>query len=144
MTGFDHSTAALMVLCGIVAQGVECIHNIRSRYDGVGLKPWDEAECGHHYPQAMAAWSNVVAVSGLPYEVPSEPWWWFRGSPIVDLRVSGQPVRAEERSRTRAGRHAAVPFGQSFGGWVFARPFARTPKDKQALWIDARGDASCA
>jgi non-lysosomal glucosylceramidase len=68
MTGFEHSTAALMLYSGMVDQGVECIHNIRSRYDGEKRNPWDEAECGHHYARAMASWSSVVALSGFDYD----------------------------------------------------------------------------
>ena len=67
MTGFEHSTAALMLYSGMVNKGVECIHNIRSRYDGAKRNPWDEAECGHHYARAMAAWSSFVALSGFDY-----------------------------------------------------------------------------
>jgi non-lysosomal glucosylceramidase len=70
MTGFEHSTAALMIYSGMVSQGVECIHNIRSRYDGEKRNPWDEAECGHHYARAMASWSSVVALSGFEYDAP--------------------------------------------------------------------------
>ena len=68
MTGFEHSTAALMLYSGMVDQGLECIHNIRSRYDGEKRNPWDEAECGHHYARAMASWSSVVALSGFQYD----------------------------------------------------------------------------
>jgi non-lysosomal glucosylceramidase len=68
MTGFEHSTAALMLYSGMIAQGVECIGNIRARYDGEKRNPWDEAECGHHYARAMASWSSVVALSGFHYE----------------------------------------------------------------------------
>ncbi|MBI3698646.1 MAG: hypothetical protein HY238_27880, partial [Acidobacteria bacterium] len=48
-------------------EGVECIENIRRRYDGERRNPWDEAECGHHYARAMAAWSAVPALSGFRY-----------------------------------------------------------------------------
>lgn len=68
MTGFEHSTAVLMLCSGMIDQGLECIHNIRSRYDGEKRNPWDEAECGHHYARAMAAWSGVVALSGFQYD----------------------------------------------------------------------------
>ena len=68
MTGFEHSTAALMIFCGMVEKGLECVHNIRARYDGEKRNPWDEAECGHHYARAMAAWSSVIAVSGVSYD----------------------------------------------------------------------------
>ena len=70
MTGFEHSTAALMVYSGMVAQGIECIGNIRARYDGEKRNPWDEAECGHHYARAMASWSSFIAVSGFSYDGP--------------------------------------------------------------------------
>jgi non-lysosomal glucosylceramidase len=70
MTGFEHSTAALMLYSGMVDQGVESIKNIRSRYDGEKRNPWDEAECGHHYARAMASWSSVVALSGFHYDGP--------------------------------------------------------------------------
>ncbi len=68
MTGFEHSAAALMIYSGLVAEGVECIGNIRARYDGIKRNPWDEAECGHHYARAMAAWSSVVGLSGFSYD----------------------------------------------------------------------------
>jgi hypothetical protein len=68
MTGFEHSAAALMVFSGMADEGIECIHNIRSRYDGEKRNPWDEAECGHHYARAMASWTSLVAVSGFAYD----------------------------------------------------------------------------
>jgi len=49
-------------------EGVECISSIRARYDGEKRNPWDEAECGHHYARAMAAWSGVLALSGFHYD----------------------------------------------------------------------------
>ena len=68
MTGFEHSAAALMIFAGMVDGGIECIHNIRSRYDGEKRNPWDEAECGHHYARAMASWTSLVALSGFLYD----------------------------------------------------------------------------
>ncbi len=70
MTGFEYSTAAHMLYAGMVREGVECIGNIRARYDGEKRNPWDEAECGHHYARAMAAWSGVLALSGFRYHAP--------------------------------------------------------------------------
>ncbi|HET6217163.1 MAG TPA: GH116 family glycosyl-hydrolase, partial [Acidobacteriaceae bacterium] len=72
MTGFEHSTAALMLYSGMVDQGLEAIRNIRSRYDGEKRNPWDEAECGHHYARAMASWTSVVALSGFQYDGPQQ------------------------------------------------------------------------
>ncbi|MBW4028318.1 MAG: hypothetical protein HIU93_13085 [Acidobacteria bacterium] len=68
MTGFEHSAAALMLYSGMVPEGIECIGNIRSRYDGIKRNPWDEAECGHHYARAMASWTSLVALSGFAYD----------------------------------------------------------------------------
>ncbi len=67
MTGFEHSTACLMLFRGLLSDGLECIDDIRRRYDGVRRNPWNEAECGNHYARAMAAWSGVLAVSGFQY-----------------------------------------------------------------------------
>jgi non-lysosomal glucosylceramidase len=68
MTGFEHATAALMIYSGMVEEGIECIHNVRARYDGEKRSPWDEAECGHHYARAMASWTSFVAVSGFEFD----------------------------------------------------------------------------
>ncbi|HEV2274422.1 MAG TPA: GH116 family glycosyl-hydrolase [Acidobacteriaceae bacterium] len=68
MTGFEHSTAALMIYSGMMEEGLQCIRNIRSRYDGEKRNPWDEAECGHHYARAMASWSSFLALSGFRFE----------------------------------------------------------------------------
>lgn len=68
MTGFEYTAAVLMMNWGMVDEGVECVRNIRARYDGVKRNPWDEAECGHHYARAMAAWSAVLSLSGFQYD----------------------------------------------------------------------------
>jgi hypothetical protein len=56
-----------MLQHGMVAQGLECIESIRRRYDGERRNPWDEAECGHHYARAMAAWAPIVTLGGFQY-----------------------------------------------------------------------------
>ncbi len=67
MTGFEYSAAALMMHHGMVDQGVECIANIRRRFDGARRNPWNEAECGYHYARAMASWSAIPALCGWSY-----------------------------------------------------------------------------
>jgi uncharacterized protein (DUF608 family) len=66
-TGLEYATASHMLSAGLVAEGVECISSTRRRYDGERRNPWDEAECGHHYARAMAAWSAIIAASGFHY-----------------------------------------------------------------------------
>ncbi len=68
MTGFEYQAAAHMIYAGMVSQGIECIENIRRRYEGERRNPWDEAECGHHYARAMASWSGLLALSGFRYD----------------------------------------------------------------------------
>jgi uncharacterized protein (DUF608 family) len=67
-TGQEYLVAALMMNWGMVQEGVECVENIRSRYDGEKRNPWDEPECGHHYARALSSWSTVVALSGFLYD----------------------------------------------------------------------------
>ncbi len=67
MTGFEYTAASHMIYAGMVREGLECIANIRTRYDGARRNPWDEAECGSHYARAMASWSAVLALSGFRY-----------------------------------------------------------------------------
>ncbi|MGI9277059.1 MAG: GH116 family glycosyl-hydrolase [Endozoicomonas sp.] len=67
MTGFEHSTAAHMLYEGMHDDGLKVIQSIRERYDGFKRNPFDEAECGHHYARAMAAWSQVLALTGFQY-----------------------------------------------------------------------------
>lgn len=68
MTGFEYTAAVLMMNWGMVNEGLECVRNIRRRYDGEKRNPWDEAECGHHYARAMASWSAILALSGFSYD----------------------------------------------------------------------------
>jgi non-lysosomal glucosylceramidase len=67
-TGQEYLVAALMMNWGMAKEGVECVGNIRKRYDGEKRNPWDEPECGHHYARAMSSWSTVVALSGFLYD----------------------------------------------------------------------------
>jgi non-lysosomal glucosylceramidase len=67
-TGQEYLVATLMMNWGMVKEGVECVENIRARFDGEKRNPWDEPECGHHYARAMSSWSTVVAMSGFLYD----------------------------------------------------------------------------
>ncbi len=67
MTGFEYAAAVGMLYEGDIADGLECIRDIRARYDGRKRSPFDEAECGHHYARAMASWAAVLALSGFHY-----------------------------------------------------------------------------
>lgn len=68
MTGFEHTLAAHLFFEGMTAEGLKVVENIRERYDGKKRSPFSEAECGHHYARAMAAWAEVIALSGFRYD----------------------------------------------------------------------------
>ena len=67
MTGFEYTAAVGMLYEGQVDEGVRCIANVRTRYDGRKRNPFDEAECGHHYARAMVAWAAMLALEGFHY-----------------------------------------------------------------------------
>ncbi len=67
MTGFEYAAAVGMLYEGQLDDGLQCIRNIRDRYDGHKRSPFDEAECGHHYARAMASWAAVPALTGFGY-----------------------------------------------------------------------------
>lgn len=104
MTGFEYSAAVLMLYHGMAKEGVECIGNIRARYDGEKRNPWDEAECGHHYARAMAAWSGVLALSGFRYDGSS-------GAVQAMPRVSTQNFKSFWSTATGWGSFSVTPAG---------------------------------
>lgn len=57
MTGFEYVVAANLAQRGDFARAEQVVRDIRNRYDGRKRNPFDEAECGHHYGRALAAWS---------------------------------------------------------------------------------------
>ena len=61
MTGFEYVVAGLLAMNGDREAAERVVRNIRSRYDGVKRNPFDEAECGHHYVRALAAWTVLRA-----------------------------------------------------------------------------------
>jgi uncharacterized protein (DUF608 family) len=113
MTGFEHTAAAHMLYEDMEEDGLRVISAVRARYDGRRRSPFDEAECGHHYARAMAAWAHVLALTGFHYDAvtgemhfrraPSKcQWFWstgdawgtFRQEPVddateVELHVLG-------------------------------------------------------
>ncbi len=72
MTGFEYTAAIGMLQEGLAKKGVECIDNIRHRYEGRRRNPFDEAECGHYYARAMASWGAIIAISKFHYSSPNQ------------------------------------------------------------------------
>ena len=104
MTGFEYVAAIGMVQEGQTDDGVQCIKNIRDRYDGRKRSPFDEAECGHHYGRAMAAWSASLALSGFHYSgvtksisFTSKPgtYFWSNGYAWGTCKIEGREATLE-------------------------------------------------
>jgi uncharacterized protein (DUF608 family) len=72
MTGFEYTAAIGMIYEGMIEEGIDCINNIRERYNGKHRNPFSEAECGHHYARAMASWAGLLALSGFHYSAPDK------------------------------------------------------------------------
>lgn len=120
MTGFEYVAAIGMLYEGQEDAGLGCIRDIRNRYDGRKRSPFDEAECGHHYARAMAAWAGLLALTGYQYSGVEQSMafakrpgrhFWSNGSAwgTIDIRHDGADWRAElnllwgELSLTRFG-----------------------------------------
>jgi uncharacterized protein (DUF608 family) len=71
-TGLEYTAAAGMLYEGQIENGVKVVSAARDRYDGLKRSPFDEAECGHHYARAMAAWATVLALTGFHYSAVTE------------------------------------------------------------------------
>ncbi len=68
MTGFEYCAGTHLLYEGMEEPGLAVIRAIRNRYDGKRRSPFNEAECGHHYARAMAAWTGILAWTGFQYE----------------------------------------------------------------------------
>jgi uncharacterized protein (DUF608 family) len=123
-TGLEYTAASHMIYAGMVREGVECITNIRARYDGERRNPWDEAECGSHYARAMASWSAILAISGFRYHgaerevtvLPRQPLAGFRcfwstgtGWGTFAFGATGTPLRISVLSGSLPSRVIVLP-----------------------------------
>jgi uncharacterized protein (DUF608 family) len=108
MTGFEYVAAVGMLYEGERERGLECIRDIRARYDGRRRNPFDEAECGHHYARAMASWAAVLALTGFHYSAVSGTltlasqqgrWFWASGyawgSVSIEASAGGYRLRLD-------------------------------------------------
>ena len=94
MTGFEHTLAAHLIYEGMIEEGISLVSHIRNRYDGKKRNPYNEAECGHHYARAMAAWTHILALSAFQYDGTTETLY---------LSLQSQPT--------------FFSFGQGWGTW---------------------------
>ncbi len=118
MVGFEYQAAIHMIQEGLVAEGLEIIGIIRSRFDGEKRNPWNEFECGSNYARSMASYALLNALSGFsfdlskgrigfrPVEIPPEvPAGNPAGNPIGD--PTSVPAEGSPGDLQNAVGHAA-------------------------------------
>jgi len=112
MTGFEYAAAIGMLYEGQTAAGLRAIKAIRARYDGRKRSPFDEAECGHHYARAMAAWAAVPALTGFHYSgvdgamtfaAKSGLHFWSNGNAWGTCRIKASKKAASVELTVKAG-----------------------------------------
>lgn len=149
MTGFEYTAAAGMIYEGMDAEGLTCIQNVRDRYDGLKRSAFDEAECGHHYARAMAAWAAVLALSGFHYSAVAGEitfasnagdYFWSTGYAFGTCKVSRAGGAFTVRLSVREGsvRFRTVTL-QGAGSAAF--PETRTLRGGDSAEISIRADA---
>ena len=107
MTGFEYTAAIGMLYEGQTRNGLRCMEAIRSRYDGRKRNPFDEAECGHHYARAMAAWAAVLAWTGFHYSA-VEGKMTFAAKPGRHFWANGYAWGTCEQRTTKSGVRVAL------------------------------------
>ena len=109
MTGFEYAMAVHLLYEGMTKEGLEIIEAIRDRYDGKRRSPFDEAECGHHYARAMAAWAALLALTGFQYSGVTQTmafkagagtYFWSNGFAWGTCAINGGNVRLEVKHGT--------------------------------------------
>jgi non-lysosomal glucosylceramidase len=112
MTGFEYTAAVGMLYEGMTEAGVQCVREIRERYDGRKRNPFDEAECGHHYARAMASWAAVLAFSGfshsavtgaLTFTSTAGKYFWSNGYAWGNCEIDAAPDQAMVRLAVSGG-----------------------------------------
>ena len=140
MTGFEYAAAIGMLYEGQTAAGLHCIQNIRARYDGRKRSPFDEAECGHHYARAMAAWGATLALTGFGYSAVEQrltlaardgTFFWSNGYAWCVYRLDGGALTLSvRRGALTVGRIVLTGLG------ALARPAAQTiVAGESATWM---------
>jgi uncharacterized protein (DUF608 family) len=67
-TGIEYQVASHLMMLGHVKEGLEIVHLIRKRYDGVRRNPFNEYECGHWYARAMSSYGLLQGLTGARYD----------------------------------------------------------------------------
>jgi hypothetical protein len=122
MTGFEYCAGTHMLYENMTEEGLTIIRAIRARYDGRRRSPFNEAECGHHYARAMAAWTGLLAWTGFQYDATEASmsfgragsWFWSTGDAwgTIDIAADQATLRVLH-GRLRLSSLALAGFGRA-------------------------------
>jgi non-lysosomal glucosylceramidase len=68
--GCEYAAASLMIMNGLVEEGMTCVREVRRRFDGERRNPWNEFECGSNYARSMSSYALLGAFSGFEFDLP--------------------------------------------------------------------------
>ena len=68
MPGFEYALASLMIMEGLIEEGLAIVRAIRERFDGEKRNPWNEFECGSNYARSLSSYALLIALLGLKYD----------------------------------------------------------------------------
>jgi non-lysosomal glucosylceramidase len=68
-TGVEYAAASLMILQGLVDEGLAIVKAARQRHDGEKRNPWNEFECGSNYARSMSSYALLNAYSGFQFDM---------------------------------------------------------------------------
>ena len=68
MHGMEYAFGQMLMLSGMLDEGVRVVAAVRDRYDGAKRNPWNEIECGSNYARSMASWGSVLVLSGFAFD----------------------------------------------------------------------------
>ena len=68
-TGIEYAAASLMILNGLVDEGLAIVKAVRQRHDGEKRNPWNEFECGSNYARSLSSYALLNAYSGFQFDL---------------------------------------------------------------------------
>ena len=68
MHGMEYAFGQMLMMYGMIDEGIEVTAAVRNRYDGAHRNPWNEMECGSNYARSMASWGGVPVMSGFTFD----------------------------------------------------------------------------
>ena len=130
MSGFEYSTAALMIKSGLLIEGLMVLKAVDDRYDGrkrTGYKgdwgnwgfsgnPYGDDECGKFYSRSLSIWSTLLMMQGFEYNGPQgvigfDPAWKPENHISFFTAASGWGLFHQIRSKTQQTNRIELKYG---------------------------------